>query len=233
MCRGVRVWRGASSSTAGGYSALIFCRVYRLHVGLLCYLSTLMTWPSINAVGRREPAYRRFTVPSAIAKYAVVVLVVCTIPGLVSSAQMSLGGSDAAVGWSLLSDQYTFTSERAEATIRDRTGARLLRPGHSACFGSLNHGTVFFCLMRWKTLRVWKAVDGRRSYGEPRVCGPSAATSWLCRSRTLRIAISLDLSLWCAEYSFHQKDREDRGIYLLTVEDKPKLVGVKVPALSS
>ena len=36
-----------------------------------------------------------------------------------------------------------------------------------------------------------------------------------------------------AEYSFHQKDREDRGFTLLTVEDKTNSSGVKVPALSS
>ena len=101
-----------------GVTALIFA-VFTVFMLVALLLINLMTWPSINAVGRREPAYRRFTVPSAIAKYAVVVLVACTIPGLVSSAQMSLGRSDAAAGWSLLSDQYTLRVNVPEATIRD------------------------------------------------------------------------------------------------------------------
>ena len=194
---------------------------------------TALTWPNINAVGRREPAYRRFTVPSAIAKYAVVVLVACTIPGLVSSAQVSLGRSDSAAGWSLLSDQYTLRVNVPEATIRDEQALASYDQATVRALGSLesrNGVLLSYALENVKGLEG-SGYDGalmvNRAYVDllQQRLGLSfknVEDSNFPGSQSLR-----------AEYSFHQKDREDRGFTLLTVEDKTNSSGVTVPALSS
>ncbi len=184
-------------------------------------------------MGRREPAYRRFTVPSAIAKYAVVVLVACTIPGLVSSAQVSLGRSDSAAGWSLLSDQYTLRVNVPESTIRDEQALASYDHTTVRALGSLesrNGVLLSYALENVKGLEG-SEYDGalmvNRAYVDllQQRLGLSfknVEDSNFPGSQSLR-----------AEYSFHQKDREDRGFTLLTVEDKTNSSGVKVPALSS
>ena len=167
-----------------GVTALIFA-VFTVLMLVALLLINLMTWPSITAVGRREPAYRRFTVPSAIAKYAVVVLVACTIPGLVSSAQVSLGRSDSAAGWSLLSDQYTLRVNVPEATIRDEQALASYDQATVRALGSLesrNGVLLSYALENVKGLEG-SGYDGC-SYGEPRLCGPSFSSVLACRSRT-------------------------------------------------
>lgn len=215
-----------------GVTALIFA-VFTVLMLVALLLINLMTWPSITAVGRREPAYRRFTVPSAIAKYAVVVLVACTIPGLVSSAQVSLGRSDSAAGWSLLSDQYTLRVNVPEATIRDEQALASYDQATVRALGSLesrNGVLLSYALENVKGLEG-SGYDGalmvNRAYVDllQQRLGLSfkkVEDSSFPGSQSLR-----------AEYSFHQKDREDRGFTLLTVEDKTNSSGVKVPALSS
>lgn len=215
-----------------GVTALIFA-VFTVLMLIALLLINLMTWPSINAVGRREPAYRRFTVPSAIAKYAVVVLVACTIPGLVSSAQVSLGRSDSAAGWSLLSDQYTLRVNVPEATIRDEQALASYDQATVRALGSLesrNGVLLSYALENVKGLEG-SGYDGalmvNRAYVDllQQRLGLSfknVEDSSFPGSQSLR-----------AEYSFHQKDREDRGFTLLTVEDKTNSSGVTVPALSS
>lgn len=215
-----------------GVTALIFA-VFTVLMLIALLLINLMTWPNINAVGRREPAYRRFTVPSAIAKYAVVVLVACTIPGLVSSAQVSLGRSDSAAGWSLLSDQYTLRVNVPEATIRDEQALASYDQATVRALGSLesrNGVLLSYALENVKGLEG-SGYDGalmvNRAYVDllQQRLGLSfkkVEDSSFPGSQSLR-----------AEYSFHQKDREDRGFTLLTVEDKTNSSGVTVPALSS
>lgn len=215
-----------------GVTALIFA-VFTVLMLVALLLINLMTWPSINAVGRREPAYRRFTVPSAIAKYAVVVLVACTIPGLVSSAQVSLGRSDSAADWSLLSDQYTLRVNVPESTIRDEQALASYDQATVRALGSLesrNGVLLSYALENVKGLEG-SEYDGalmvNRAYVDllQQRLGLSfknVEDSNFPGSQSLR-----------AEYSFHQKDREDRGFTLLTVEDKTNSSGVKVPALSS
>ena len=193
-----------------GVTALIFA-VFTVLMLIALLLINLMTWPNINAVGRREPAYRRFTVPSAIAKYAVVVLVACTIPGLVSSAQVSLGRSDSAAGWSLLSDQYTLRVNVPEATIRDEQALASYDQATVRALGSLesrNGVLLSYALENVKGLEG-SGYDGalmvNRAYVDllQQRLGLSfknVEDSNFPGSQSLR-----------AEYSFHQKDREDRG----------------------
>ncbi len=215
-----------------GVTALIFA-VFTVLMLVALLLINLMTWPNINAVGRREPAYRRFTVPSAIAKYVVVVLVACTIPGLVSSAQVSLGRSDSAASWSLLSDQYTLRVNVPEATIQDEQALASYDQATVRALGSLesrNGVLLSYALENVKGLEG-SGYDGalmvNRAYVDllQQRLGLSfkkVEDSSFPGSQSLR-----------AEYSFHQKDREDRGFTLLTVEDKTNSSGVTVPALSS
>ena len=215
-----------------GVTALIFV-VFTVLMLVALLLINLMTWPNINAVGRREPAYRRFTVPSAIAKYVVVVLVACTIPGLVSSAQVSLGRSDSAASWSLLSDQYTLRVNVPEATIRDEQALASYDQATVRALGSLesrNGVLLSYALENVKGLEG-SGYDGalmvNRAYVDllQQRLGLSfkkVEDSSFPGSQSLR-----------AEYSFHQKDREDRGFTLLTVEDKTSSSRVTVPALSS
>ena len=215
-----------------GVIALIFA-VFTVLMLVALLLINLMTWPNINAVGRREPAYRRFTVPSAIAKYVVVVLVACTIPGLVSSAQVSLGRSDSAASWSLLSDQYTLRVNVPESTIQDEQALASYDQATVRALGSLesrNGVLLSYALENVKGLEG-SGYDGalmvNRAYVDllQQRLGLSfkkVEDSSFPGSQSLR-----------AEYSFHQKDREDRGFTLLTVEDKTNSSGVTVPALSS
>ncbi len=100
----VALWatRGGAHASAYALGVVPYLAIGALLLTIWVTLLSIVTWPHVDGLSRREPPLRRFERTSSMIKVAVLGIAVASLPGLVSATMASATAAEAMARWSPL-----------------------------------------------------------------------------------------------------------------------------------